>query len=73
MEGVSVHILMERIEAIDREVGLPFGWFFLMTHGNWVDSGVGQAIAQGLRAERVRLPDRDASVLIRWADRPYSF
>jgi hypothetical protein len=23
-----VHLLMDRIEAVDREVGLPFGWFF---------------------------------------------
>ena len=41
----SVHLLMDRIEAIDRELGLPFGWFFLMTHGHWVDPEVGQAIA----------------------------
>jgi hypothetical protein len=48
----SVHLLMDRIEAIDREIGLPFGWFFLMTHGHWVDPDVGQVIAVGLRAQR---------------------
>lgn len=69
----SVHILMDRIEAIDREVGLTFGWFFLMTHGNRVDPGVGEAIARGLREARVRLPDQDARVLLRWADRSYGF
>src|SRR5258708_2345895 len=69
----SVHILMDRIEAIDREAGLPFGWFFLMTHGHWVDAEIGQAIAAGLRGQRVRLPDRDARVLLRWADKPYGF
>ena len=69
----SVHILMDRIEAIDREVGLTFGWFFLMTHGNRVDPGVGEAIARGLREARVRLPDQDAKVLLRWADRSYGF
>ncbi|MCS3453735.1 hypothetical protein M2222_009370 [Bradyrhizobium elkanii] len=69
----SVHILMDRIEAVDREVGLPFGWFFLMTHGHWVDPDVGQAIAAGLRDQRVRLPDRDARVLLRWAERTYGF
>jgi hypothetical protein len=71
--GVSVHVLTDRIEAVDSEIGLPFGWFFLMTHGHWVDPDVGQAIAAGLRAQRVRLPDRDAAVLLRWAERPYSF
>lgn len=72
-EGISVHRLMERTEAIDAEVGLPFAWFFLMTHGHWVDPDVGDAIADGLRAGRVRLPDRDAAVLLAWADKKYLF
>lgn len=63
---LSVHSLMDRIEAIDCEVGLPFGWFFLMTRGNRVEPNVGEAIAQGLRADRIRLPDHDAKVLLRW-------
>jgi len=70
---VSVHLLMDRIEAMDREVGLPFGWFFLMTHGHWVDPDVGLAIAQGLKAQSVCLPDHDVRVLLRWADRSYGF
>ena len=73
MPDASVHILMDRIEAIDRELGLPFGWFFLMTHGHWVEAEIGQAVAAGLREQRVRLPDRDARVLLRWADKPYGF
>lgn len=72
-EGVSVYRLMERVEAIDTEIGLPFAWFFLMTHGHWVDPNVGHAIAEGLRTGRVRLPDQDAAVLLAWADRPYLF
>jgi hypothetical protein len=72
-EGVSVHRLMERIEAIDAEVGLPFAWFFLMTHCHWVDPEFGDTIADGLRAGRVRLPDRDAAVLLGWADKRYLF
>lgn len=69
----SVHILMDRIEAIDREVSLPFGWFFLMTHGHWVEPEFGEAIAAGLREARVRLPYHDAKVLLRWADERYGF
>ncbi|CAH1696107.1 conserved hypothetical protein [Hyphomicrobiales bacterium] len=69
----SVHQLMDRIEALDREVDLPFGWFFLMTHGHWVEPDVGLAIAEGLKAQRVRLPDPDAAVLLRWAERTYGF
>lgn len=71
--NISVHRLMERTEAIDAEVGLPFAWFFLMTHGHWVDPDVGHTIADGLRAGRVRLPDRDAAVLLAWADKKYLF
>lgn len=69
----TVHQLMDRIEAIDREIALPFGWFFLMIHGHWVDADVGLAIADALKAQRVRLPDPDAAVLLRWAARTYGF
>jgi hypothetical protein len=72
-ETSSVHRLMERIEAIDTEIGLPFAWFFLMTHGQWVDPDVGDAIADGLRAGRVRLPDHDVAVLLDWSQRRYLF
>ena len=68
-----VHQLMDRIEAMDRELALPFGWFFLMTHGHWVEADIGQAIAAGLKAQRVRLPDPDAAVLLRWAEQTYGF
>lgn len=44
-----------------------------MTHGNRVESKVGEVIAQGLRDARVRLPDRDAKSLLRWADDRYGF
>lgn len=72
-ESVSIYRLMERIEAVDAAAGLPFAWFFLMTHGHWVGPEVGQAIADGLRAGRVRLPDRDAAILLDWADKRYLF
>lgn len=42
-----------------------------MTHGNRVGPEVGQTMAKGLRDQRVILPDRDARVLLRWAERSY--
>ena len=42
-------------------------------HGHSVDPDVGLAIAKALKAQRVRLPDRDERVLLRWAERPYGF
>ena len=44
-----------------------------MTDGQWIAANVGHAIAQGLKTQRVRLPDPDAAVLLRWADQPYGF
>ncbi len=34
---------------------------------------LGLAIADGLQAQRVRLPDPDAAVLLRWSERTYGF
>ncbi|WP_352794935.1 hypothetical protein [Mesorhizobium sp. M0243] len=73
-EGISVHRLTERIEAIDTQNGLPFAWFLLMTHGQRVDPDVGHAIAAGLdsvppfdrRAFLAGiLPDGDIETLLR--------
>jgi hypothetical protein len=69
----SVHLRLGRIEAIDREVALPSGWFFRDDRGHWVASNVGRATAQRLKAQCVRLPDPDARVLLRRADRSYVF
>lgn len=69
----SVHQLMDRIERIDAQIGFPFAWFFLMSHGHWVERDVGEAIAAGLRQERIRLPEENAKVLLRWADATYGF
>ena len=72
-ENSSAHVLMDRIEALDREVSLPFGWFFLMTHGYWGAPEGGDANATALRDQCVRLPDRASQLLLRWADKPYGF
>lgn len=53
-----------RIASVDDDSWL--GWVFLMTRGHSVEAETGRAIA-------ARLPDRDARVLLRWADKPYGF
>ena len=55
------------------ELGLQVGWTCLISNGHWVEPDVGLAIAEGLKAQRVRLPDADAAVLLRWAERTYGF
>jgi hypothetical protein len=47
MPDASVHILLDRIDAIDRERGLPRP----KTYGHWVEAEIGQAIATGLREQ----------------------
>jgi hypothetical protein len=60
-----------RIARIDGDYWL--GWVFLMTRGHSVEAEIGQAIAAGLRGQRVRLPHDGARVLLRWANEPYGF
>jgi hypothetical protein len=60
-----------RIARVDDDDWL--GWFFLMTRGHSVEAEIGQAIAAGLREQRVRLPHDDARALLRWANEPYGF
>jgi hypothetical protein len=60
-----------RIARIDDDYGL--GWVFPMTRGHSVEAEIGQAIAAGLREQRVRLPHDDARALLRWVNEPYGF
>ncbi|WP_365944247.1 hypothetical protein [Mesorhizobium sp.] len=59
---------MERIEAIDSQIGLPFAWFLLMTH-----RPLGRSECRSRDRRRpahgpVRQPDQDAAILLAWAD-----
>ena len=60
-----------RVALIDDDYWL--GWFSLMTRGHSVEAEIGQAIAAGLREQRVRLPHDDARALLRWVKEPYGF
>jgi len=51
----SVHMLMDRIEAIDREVGLAFGWYFLIDAWQPSRSGCWRSDRAG-PARRARAP-----------------
>jgi hypothetical protein len=60
-----------RVALIDDDYWL--GWVSLMTRGHSVEAEIGQAIAAGLREQRVRLPHDDARALLRWVKEPYGF
>ena len=57
------------IARIDDDYWL--GWSFLMTRGHSVVAESGQAVAAGLREQRVRLPHDHAHAPPRWANEPY--
>lgn len=69
----SVYGLMEALEDFDRRAGYPFAWFFYMLHRNRMDGDVGEMVAEGVKAERIRLPAVDEKVLLRWHGDQYGF
>ena len=69
----SAYGLMEALENFDSMVGLTFGWYPYMLHGNRIDHTVGHTIAAAIREKRICLPERDSKVLLRWDERSYGF
>lgn len=72
-EAESPYSLMGRLEEFDLAAGYPFAWYFYMLHGNKVHYAVGTKIVEGIKGGKIRLPDRDANVLLRWVERQYGF
>lgn len=69
----DVYGTMSQVEKFDSRAGYPFAWYFYMLHGNRIDYTVGETIARGLQAGKIRLPESDEKVLLRWYDRQYGF
>jgi len=69
----SVHELYGKLESIDRRVGVPFGWYFYMLHGNLIADWAGRRILDAAEAGQIVLPEHDYQVLKRWRARPYGF
>ena len=69
----SLHALYGKLETLDRRVGVPFGWYFYMLHGNRVRDWVGREVLEGAEAGHIVLPEHDYRILRRWMDAPYGF
>ena len=69
----SVHALYGKLETLDRRVGVPWGWYFYMLHGNRVKDWAGREVLDAAEAGRIVLPEHDYRILRRWADVPYGF
>jgi hypothetical protein len=69
----SLHALYGKLETLDRRVGVPFGWYFYMLHGNRVRDWVGREVLEGVEAGHIVIPEHDYRILRRWMDAPYGF
>jgi hypothetical protein len=65
--------LFSKLQTLDRRVGVPFGWYFFMLHGNRVHDGAGKRVLQAAEDGLIVLPEHDYQVLRAWRDRNYGF
>lgn len=69
----SPYLVMDELVKFDELTGYPFSWFFYMLHGNRVMSYAGVLIANALKNDKIRLPECDETVLLRWVADGYGF
>lgn len=69
----SLYDLMDRLETFDGQTGYPFSWYFYMLHGNRINFSAGEAVAEALKQGKIRLPEHDEKVLLRWHENEYGF
>lgn len=65
--------LAEKLDKLDRRVGVPMAWYFFMLHGNWVRDGAGKRMLRAAEAGVVQMEEHDYQVLKRWERRSYGF
>ena len=61
------------LDKLDRRVGVPFGWYFFMLHGNRVSDEAGLRLLKLAETGVIDLQEDDYQVLKRWQRRPYGF
>ncbi len=70
-EEDSPHQVMQSLLQFDSQVGYPMAWYFYLLHGNRVFYTAGKVIARAISEGKVRLPESDEKVLLRWDRRRY--
>lgn len=71
--NLSDYALYDKLQRLDKRVGVPFAWYFFMLHGNRVHSWAGQRILKAVENGAIVMPDQDYLVLRQWYDMPYGF
>lgn len=69
----SPYLVMDQLTKFDKLAGYPFAWYFYMLHGNRVMPSAGGVVANALKDDKLRLPDCDETVLLRWREDQYGF
>ena len=69
----SDYALYGKLEAFDRRIKVPFGWFFYMLHGNRINADVGDRVISMAENGKIVLPEHDYRVLKDWSIQPYAF
>lgn len=71
--NISDYAIYDKLQRLDKRVGVPFAWYFFMLHGNRVHIWAGQRILKAVENGTIVMPDQDYLVLRQWYDMPYGF
>ena len=69
----SPYGVMESLLQFDEQLGVKFGWYFYALHGNRISGSAISVVARGIKEGKIRLPERDEKVVLRWAENSYGF
>lgn len=67
----SVQDLLRSLQAIDRQTGVPFAWYFYLLHRYIVSTDASIRILAAINAGTLALPACDEAVLRRWGESQY--
>ena len=62
-----------KLQTLDRRVGVPFGWYFYMLHGNRVDDDAARRAIKAAEDGLIVMAEHDYNVLRAWRQRSYGF
>jgi hypothetical protein len=69
----SPYGVMESLIQFDELLGVKFGWFFYALHGNRITGSAISVVARGVKEGKIRLPERDEKVVLKWDESSYGF
>lgn len=69
----DVYTHLGKLQALDRRVKVPFGWYFYMLHGDRVGDGSGKRVLADVEAGLIVLAEHDYRVLKAWQENEYGF